>query len=98
MAVVLTKIEQDINECIRKREGNRCAIFDPDHQPSVRRQLDKGWDPIVWWIYNGMSLDVGHGIGPLQLSSRVVCCVEHEDALIERGGWNGTGDRQNKEM
>lgn len=91
MAVVLTQIEQDINECIGRHKGTRCRIF-------VDAMLDGGADPIIWWIYNGMSLNLGSGQGSIDMSSRVVCCPEHEDALIARGGWDGTGERQNKEV
>jgi hypothetical protein len=94
MTVVLTAIEREIMECIGTYGNVRCFIFDPDNQPSVQAKLEKGWDPIVWWIYNGSSL-MSSNHPPIPLSSRVVCCLKHEDALIKRGGWDGTGERQN---
>lgn len=94
MAVILTQIERDIMNCISTDGPVRCSIFDPDNQPSVQRDLESGWDPIIWWIYNGMSFDPGSGIGKIDFSERVVCCMKHEEELIARGGWDGTGERQ----
>jgi hypothetical protein len=95
MAHVLTQIEQDIMECIGTHGPVRCSIFDPDSQRSVRRRLEKGWDPIVWTIHNGSELMSAHH-DPIPFHSQVVCCPEHEDKLIARGGWDGTGERQSK--
>ena len=96
MAIILTEIEKAIMECVIKGELVRCKIFDPDSQRSIRRHLKKGWDPIVWTIHSGSEL-MSPDHDPITFHSQVVCCPEHEDALIERGGWDGTGDRQNKE-
>jgi hypothetical protein len=81
-------LDKEVYEC------SDCRIFDPDHQPSVAEKLNNGWDPIVWLIYNGMSLGVP-GLKSIQLSSRIVACPRHEDMLIANGGWDGTGVRQN---
>ena len=59
---------------------NECMIFDRDKR-SVRRKLKRGWDPIVWTVH-------------IPEHVRIVACRPHEAALIERGGWDGTGDRQ----
>lgn len=93
MAVILTAIEKSIIECILKGELIRCTVFDPDSQRSVRRRLKKGWDPIVWTIHSGSEL-MSRGHEPIPFHSQVFCCPKHENALIERGGWDGTGERQ----
>jgi hypothetical protein len=72
-----------------------CRVFDPENQRSTQERLNKGWDPIIWWIYNGMTLDAGHGT-IIHLSSRIVACLPHEEVLIANGGWDGTGERQYK--
>jgi hypothetical protein len=33
----------------------------------------------------------------IQLSSYIIACKMHEDVLIDGGGWDGTGKRQNTE-
>ena len=96
MAIILTEIEKAIMECVIKGELVRCKIFDPDSQRSVRRRLEKGWDPIVWTIHSGSEL-MSADHDPIPSHLQVVCCPKHEDTLIERGGWDGTGDRQSKE-
>lgn len=50
----------------------------------LRRRM-RGNDPIIWRVHNGRRI------------IPVLCCPGHEDALIARGGWDGTGERQNKE-
>lgn len=50
----------------------------------LRRRM-RGKDPVIWRIHSGIRL------------RPYLCCQEHEDMLIARGGWNGTGERQNKE-
>jgi hypothetical protein len=83
VAVVLTAIEREIIEC------DDCVVFDPDRRPWKRR-LKRGWDPIVWLIHNGRSRESDDAT----MHQQVVACRRHEDALIERGGWDGTGVRQ----
>jgi hypothetical protein len=95
--VVLTKIEQEVMDCIAKGEKPRCIIFDPDNQPSIAARLMQGWDPITWWIHSGMSINVP-GVGEIPFTSNVHCCMEHEERLIERGGWDGTGERQSEHV
>lgn len=86
MAVVLTKIEREIIDC------DGCMIFNPNRRPWKRR-LANGRDPIVWIIHTGNSImDKDSDNTPIH--SRIVACRPHEDALIERGGWDGTGVRQ----
>lgn len=78
--------------CVGIYGTDTCRIFDPDHQPSVARDLEKGWSPIVWMIINGNEY-VAQGLR-VPLSSQVFACKMHEDLLIADGGWDGTGDRQ----
>lgn len=73
-----------------------CRIFDPQNQRSVKARMKKGWNPIVWNVYNGRSVSTGKG-DHIQLSSYIIACKMHEDVLIAGGGWDGTGKRQNTE-
>jgi hypothetical protein len=93
MAVILTEIEKAIMNCIGQGKIGGCRIFDPDGQPSVLSRLQEGWDPITWTIHSGNELMMPN-MGPFPLHVQVVCCMEHEEALIARGGWDGTGERQ----
>lgn len=86
MAVMLTDIEREIIAC------DDCVTFNSKRRPWKGR-LAKGQDPIVWLIHNGNSL-MGQDFEPIPMHIEVVACRLHEAALIERGGWNGTGVRQ----
>jgi hypothetical protein len=96
--VVLTKIEQEVMDCIADGHNLKCSYFDPNNQPSVADRLRQGWDPITWYIHTGMSLNLGEGLGEIAFTSEVTCCMEHEERLIERGGWDGTGERQSEHV
>lgn len=97
----MNALEREVMDCVSNRaehfipgsKNDGCHIFDPYNQPSVARELAKGWDPIVWWVHNGRSYNAGGGT-IVQLSSCVIACRIHEDKLIADGGWDGTGDRQ----
>jgi len=45
----------------------------------------RGRDPIIWQVSTGIAL------------RPYLCCMYHEDMLIAKGGWDGSGNRQNKE-
>jgi hypothetical protein len=46
----------------------------------------RGKDPVIWMIHTGTRL------------KPYLCCQEHEEILIARGGWNGTGERQSEHV
>jgi hypothetical protein len=81
MAVVMTGIEHEINSC------SRCKVFKTGKLRTIGRKLIRR-DQIIWDVHSKRKT------GSAIVHVRVVACKVHEDALIERGGWDGTGDRQ----
>ena len=81
MAVVMTEIEREINSC------DGCKVFKTGKLRTIGRKLIRR-DQIIWDVHSKRTT------GSAVVHVRVVACKMHEDALIERGGWDRTGRRQ----
>lgn len=69
---------------VSQTRGDRVILNCPNcrkYGMRLRRRMRRQ-DPIIWQVHDGKKL------------IPVLCCKEHEDFLIARGGWDNTGKRQ----